>query len=156
MRNDDRTPAQWYSLVAGAVLLLIGILGFFVEANFDFGSDVEGESLLGFEINGPHNIVHLASGALGLLAFRRRDTAKTFALAFGAVYLVVAIIGVIQGDNVLGIIPVNGADHVLHFALALAGLGAGYVSRGDDATNDTTIGGRSTGTTSVGARGDRV
>ena len=154
MRNDERTPAQWYSLVAGAVLLLIGILGFLVESNFDFGSDVEGDSLLGFEINGTHNLVHLASGALGLAAFRRRSTAKTFALAFGAVYLVVAIVGVIQGDNVLGIIPVNGADHVLHFALALAGLGAGYVSRGDDHAADTTVGRSTTG--NVGTRGDRV
>jgi hypothetical protein len=153
MRDDDRTPAQWYSLVAGAVLLLVGILGFLVEANFDFGSDVEGDSLLGFEINGTHNLVHLASGALGLLAFRRRDTAKTFALAFGAVYLVVAIIGLIQGDHVLGIIPVNGADHVLHLLLALAGLGAGFVSRGDRSSADTTVG-RSSG--NVGARGDRV
>ena len=154
MRNDDRTPAQWYSLIAGAVLLLIGILGFLVESNFDFGSDVEGDTLLGFEINGTHNLVHLASGALGLLAFRRRDTARTFALAFGAVYLVVAIIGVAQGDHVLGIIPVNGADHVLHFALAIAGLAAGFLSRGTDSTDTTVGGGRSTGT--VGARGDRV
>jgi Domain of unknown function (DUF4383) len=147
MHDRDRTPAQWYSLIAGGVLLLVGILGFIVEANFDFGSDVEGDSLLGFEVNGTHNLVHLASGLLGLLAFRRRDTAKTFALAFGAVYLVVAIIGVAQGDHVLGIIPVNGADHVLHFALALAGLAAGFLSRGDDRA-DATVG-RST--TSVGS-----
>ncbi len=148
--NDTRTPAQWYSLIAGAVLLLIGILGFFVDAGFDFGSDVEGDELLGFEINGTHNLIHLASGALGLLAARRRDTARTFALAFGAVYLLVAIIGSIQGDNVLGIIPTNGLDHILHWVLALAGLASWYLSR-RDTVGDTT--GRTTG---VGSRADRV
>ena len=37
-------------------------------------------------------------------------------------------IGLIQGDSVLGFIPINGADNVLHVALAALGTVAGVVS----------------------------
>ncbi len=123
------TPAQWYSLVAGIALLAAGILGFIADSSFDFGSDVEGDSFIGFEVNGTHNLVHLASGAIGLAAAFRRISAWWFALLFGLVYGAVAVIGLIQGDHVIGIIPVNGADHVLHVALAALGLIAAAVSR---------------------------
>jgi hypothetical protein len=128
--GDSRfSPAQWYSLVAGIALLAAGILGFIADSSFDFGSDVEGDSFIGFEVNGTHNIVHLASGVIGLAAASRRMSAWWFALLFGLVYGAVAVIGLIQSDHVLGIIPVNGADHVLHVALAALGLIAAAVSR---------------------------
>ena len=63
--TDDKTPAQLYSLVFGAVLLLVGILGFIANSSFDTGSGVQGDNLIAFEVNGWHNLVHLASGALG-------------------------------------------------------------------------------------------
>lgn len=151
MRNDGRTPAQLYALVFGAVLTLAGIIGFFVDASFDFGSDTNGDNLLGFEVNGTHNIVHLLSGLLGLALWRSRRTAKAYALGFGAVYALVTIIGFIQGDNVLGIIPVNAADNVLHLAIAALGIAAGLATR-DDAADDVTTGVR---TGSVSTR-DRV
>jgi hypothetical protein len=126
-----------YSLTFGAVLLLAGILGFFVESNFDFGSDVQGDELVAFEVNGTHNIVHILSGLLGLALWRRRDTARMYALGFGAVYLLVTIIGLIQGDNFLGIIPINGADNVLHLLISAAGIGAGLASPADDRRSAT-------------------
>ena len=130
--TDDKTPAQLYALIFGAVLLLIGILGFFVESNFDFGGDTNGDKLIAFEVNGTHNIVHILSGLLGLALWKRRDTARMYALGFGAVYLLVTIIGFAQGDNVLGLIPVNGADNVLHLLIAAAGIAAGLASPADD------------------------
>ena len=130
--TDEKTPAQLYSLVFGAVLLLAGILGFFVESNFDFGGDTNGDNLIAFEVNGTHNIVHILSGLLGLALWKNRATARMYALGFGAVYLLVTIIGLIQGDNVLGIIPVNGADNVLHLLIAAAGIAAGLASPADD------------------------
>jgi hypothetical protein len=90
---------------------------------------IEGGSLLGFEVNGLHNLIHLGSGALLLFAASRRDTAKAVAIAFGATYALVALIGILDGDDVLGLIPINSADNVLHVGLALVGLLAGLVSR---------------------------
>jgi hypothetical protein len=45
-----------------------------------------------FEVNGGHNVVHIASG-LFLRFMRRHDTARLAALSFGAIYGVVTIIG---------------------------------------------------------------
>jgi hypothetical protein len=124
-----RTPAQVYSLVFGATLLLAGILGFFVDASFgDLGSDVQGDELIVFEVNGWHNVVHIASGLLGLALAGRAVTARVYALGFGAVYLLVTIWGMVDGNDVLGLIPVNGADNILHIAIAVTGILAGLAS----------------------------
>src|SRR5215210_3395899 len=127
-RRGERTPAQLYALLFGIVLLLVGILGFLADSSFDVGSDVQGSDFIVFEVNGWHNLVHIASGALGLALWRRRDTARAYALGFGAVYLVVTIWGFITGDQVLWLIPVDAADNVLHLLIAAAGLAAGLTS----------------------------
>ena len=129
--NEDRLPktlAQKYCLLAGLVLLLVGILGFLAEGSFETGDALQGGSFLGFEVNGWHNIVHILSGLVLLGAANTRPTAKTVAMGFGFVYGIVFLIGLVQGDEVLGVIPVNGPDHVLHFLLAAAGIAAGLVS----------------------------
>lgn len=127
--TDRYTPAQIYSLVFGATLLLVGILGFVADASFDAGSNVQGSNFIAFEVNGWHNLVHIASGALGLALWRNAATARTFALGFGTVYAVVTLWGFIDGNDVLGLIPVNAADNVLHLAIAAAGIAAGLMSR---------------------------
>ena len=145
------TPAQWYDLLAGAALLLAGIFGFLADASFDTSrvadSDVggnangmlQGDSFLGFEVNGWHNLVHILSGIVLLAAFSRRRPARAVALGFGVVYGIVAIIGLIDGNDVLGIIPVNGADNVLHILLAAVGILAAFASpRGEHRTEAVT------------------
>jgi hypothetical protein len=133
-RTDRRrTPAQWYCLLAGLSLLLAGILGFIVDSAFDTGSNIDGDKLLGiFEVNGIHNLVHIASGLVLLAASAKRASAKTVAIAFGVVYGIVTIIGLIDGKTVLGLLPVNPADNVLHIALSALGLITGFMSRGSD------------------------
>ena len=125
------TPAQLYCLLAGLALLLAGIFGFLADATFDADNDLQGDSFLGFEVNGWHNLVHIASGVLLLAAFKRRAAAKTVALTFGVVYGAVAIIGLIDGNDVFGLIPVNAADNILHIALSLVGILAALASPGD-------------------------
>ena len=128
MSTAGKTPAQIYALALGVVLVLVGILGFFVDSSFDTGSNVQGDSLIGFEVNGIHNLVHIASGLVGLALAGKNSTARLFAFGFGAVYALVAIIGLIDGETVLGLIPVNGADNVLHLAIAATGILAGIAS----------------------------
>ncbi len=128
-----RTPAQWYCLLAGLSLLLAGIAGFIADSSFDTGDGIQGGELLSiFEVNGIHNLIHLASGLLLLAASPKRASAKTVAIAFGVVYGVVTIIGLIDGEDVLGLIPVNPADNILHIALSALGLITGFMSRGSD------------------------
>ncbi len=123
-----RTPAQVYALVFGITLLVAGIAGFFADSSFDVGSGVQGDDLIVFEVNGWHNLVHIASGALGLALMGTAAGARAYALGFGAVYLAVTIWGFIDGNDVLGLIPVNSADNWLHVAIAVTGILAGLAS----------------------------
>ena len=76
-REHRRTPAQWYCLLAGLSLLLAGILGFFADASFTTGDGIDGDRLLSiFEVNGIHNLVHIASGLVLLAASPKRASAK--------------------------------------------------------------------------------
>ena len=81
----------------------------------------------------------MAYGARGP-ACDRADAARTYALAFGIVYVIVAIWGFAIGDGseILGIIPVNTEDNILHTLLGLAGLGAYAASSGTRRTATAT------------------
>ena len=132
MNDRTRTPAQIYSLVFGAVLLLAGILGFFADSSFgDLGGNVQGDDLIVFEVNGWHNIVHIASGLLGLALMNSASGARAYALGFGAVYLLVTIWGIVDGNDVFNLLPVNTADNILHIAIAATGILAGLLSSPD-------------------------
>jgi hypothetical protein len=125
----DRTPAQVYALVFGITLLVAGVAGFFADASFgDLGSGVQGDELIVFEVNGWHNLVHIASGLLGLALAGTPSGARGYALGFGAVYLAVTVWGIVDGNDVLGLLPVNTADNVLHVAIAVTGILAGLAS----------------------------
>ncbi len=126
--RNSRTPAQLYALLFGATLLLAGLLGFLADSSFDFGDGIQGDDLVVFEVNGTHNLVHIASGLLGLALAGSASGARAYAIGFGAVYLLVTIIGFIDGEDVLGLIPVDTADNFLHLAISLTGLAAGAAS----------------------------
>lgn len=128
---EERSPAQVYALVIGATLVLAGILGFFYNASFGTGDGTARDAVLGIlDVNGWHNVVHAASGALGLALAGSYDGARGYALGFGAVYLVVTVLGFAAGDGeeIFNLIPVNTEDNVLHLLIALAGLGAGLAT----------------------------
>jgi Domain of unknown function (DUF4383) len=127
--DRPRSPAQLFCLVIGATLVLVGVLGFFVEAKFDTstGGDpgaLDGENLIIFEVNGWHNTVHILSGLFLLALMGRHATARIAALSFGAIYAVVTLIGLIDGTDVLGLLPVNPADNILHILLTVAAFAA--------------------------------
>ncbi|HEX8052722.1 MAG TPA: DUF4383 domain-containing protein [Thermoleophilaceae bacterium] len=135
--HDKRTPAQWYCLVFGGTLLLVGLIGFLANASFVTGKKLEDDPLLGlFDVNGWHNVVHIVSGIVLLAFAKKRATAKTAALAFGIVYGLVTILGFIDGSDVLAIIPTNGADNVLHLAISALAIVSALVSSGDDRAID--------------------
>jgi Domain of unknown function (DUF4383) len=128
--NEPVTPASLYAGLIGATLAVAGVIGFFYSSSF--GSPGSVDAVLGvLDVNAWHNLVHLLSGVLGVLAFLSGPrAARTYALAFGAVYIVVAIWGFIigGGESILGFIPVNDEDNVLHAVLGVLGVGAGLAS----------------------------
>jgi hypothetical protein len=125
------TPARLYAGVVGAVLVAAGIIGFFYESAFTDDKTVR-DSVFGIlDVNGWHNVVHIATGLLGLVAYAAGAAAsRSYAIGLGVVYLAVAVWGFIigDGDSILSIIPVNTEDNVLHLLIGITGLAAGLSS----------------------------
>lgn len=128
---DQLTPARAYSVVVGAVLVVAGIVGFFYNAEFTSDEGVHDAVFGILDVNGWHNVVHIATGALGLVAFAAGAyAARAYAGVLGLVYGAVAVWGFILGDgeSILSIVPVNTEDNVLHLALGAVGLLAAAAS----------------------------
>jgi hypothetical protein len=128
---EERSPAQVYALVIGLTLVVAGIMGFFYSASFGTGDGTERDAVLGIlDVNGWHNLVHIASGAIGLAVLGSYGGARVYALGLGVVYLVVAALGFIagDGDEIFNLIPINTEDNVLHLLIGIAGVGAGLAT----------------------------
>jgi hypothetical protein len=123
------SPAQVYAGVVGPILLVAGIIGFFASSAFGAPGRVEDVFDL-LSVNGWHDLVHLVTGLAGLVCVGRARAARGYAGALGAVYLAVAIWGFAlgSGESILGFLPVNTADNVLHAALGALGLVAWLAS----------------------------
>lgn len=114
--------------VFGTVYLLVGVAGFFVSSGAAFAG-TEGGTLIIFEVNPLHNIVHLAIGAvlLGAAASSVR-AARAANSAVGATYLLVGLLGLFLVGSPANILALNGADNVLHFGSAVLLLGVGLAA----------------------------
>ena len=125
-----RSPAQLYALILGALLVFVGITGFFY--NSDFTSDKSArDAVFGFlDMNGWSNAFYILSGVLGLMLASSYTGARGYALMFGAIFVLVAVWGFIigSGDSVLSIIPVNTEDNVLRLLIGFAGIAAGVAT----------------------------
>lgn len=107
-------------MLLGIVFIVVGLLGF-----------VNNPILGLFEVDALHNIIHLVSGALALLAVSK-GAEILFARIFGIVYGVVAVLGLLMDGDVLGLIHVNGPDNVLHVLLAVIFLVIGFGMKKND------------------------
>jgi Domain of unknown function (DUF4383) len=133
---QERSPAQVYALVFGVVLVAAGILGFFYNADFGTGDGTDRDAVLGIlDVNAWHNLVHIATGALGLAVAASYGGARGYALGLGALYTLIAILGFVagDGDEIFNLIPVNTEDNVLHALIAVAGIGAGLATPAEPA-----------------------
>ena len=127
--------------ILGVVFLLVGLIGF---AKPD---------LMGTHLSLLHNIVHIASGAVALyLGFAGTlAAARLFCLVFGAVYLLLAILGFALGGpgvptvpgmagmgsdpNLWKVIPgqleFGRMDHIVHVLLGVLFLLGGFLTKAD-------------------------
>lgn len=115
--------AKSLAMVFGIVLVLVGVLGFVP------GITTDGMLLGIFMVDSLHNIIHLATGLAALAAAWGMYSHRLFYQVFGVVYAVVAVVGFVQGDTVLGLIMTNMADHVLHLVLAAVFLYFGFMAK---------------------------
>ena len=121
---EGASPARLYATLVGGTLVIAGIIGFFYSSSF--GGPGKVDDVFGIlSVNGWHNVVHIVTGGLGLIA--AGYAARQYALGLGVVYLAIAIWGFIIGDghSILGFIPVNTEDNFLHLILGVLGIAAG-------------------------------
>ncbi len=138
---EGSSPARLYALLIGGALVLAGVIGFFYAAGFDTGdalcADEGCDKVFGLlEVNGWHNLVHIATGALGLLAVSYGYAAqRAYALYLGIVYLVVSALGFIgvgsgdlPVDSIGQVLPTNAEDNFLHLIFGVLGIGAAWAT----------------------------
>ena len=103
-----RHPSQLLALAIGAIYTLVGLLGFLVTGLDNFAAETN-KTLLGFEINPLHNIVHLAIGLAGLALWRRLDTARTYGWLLAAGYGLAFLYGLFAaGNSDINFLSLNG------------------------------------------------
>jgi hypothetical protein len=104
---EPPSPARLYAAVTGAVLVVLGIVGFFYDASFTGLNDLE-PALGVLEVNAWFNLLYVLTGALGVLV--AGASSRPYALVMGLLYTLLGIIG--------------WGSEGLHFAIGLLGLAA--------------------------------
>ena len=118
--------AKTWALIAGGVLVLVGILGFIPNPIVGGASAILATDTL-------HNIVHLGTGLLALVVYTNTTgRAKANALiGFGILYGVI-FVAVLASPTLFGLfsVPANLPLHVIHATLAVVSIGVGVMARG--------------------------
>ena len=143
---EHNNAAQVFALVAGAVYALVGVIGF-AATGFD-GVTADGpDSLLGFDLNIFHNVVHLAIG-LGFLVASRLDAtlAQGIVIGGGLVYVLAALLGFLNELQILSINDEVAADNFLHLVSGSAAILFGLIGARQ---TDAVFGARRTGRAST-------
>jgi hypothetical protein len=110
------TPARCYCLAIGVFLVARG------------GTTLAGGAGYGLPGDGWRAILQLVLGALLLAAITSRRTARNAVIAVGLLYAAQTLLGIHMHD-LLGIIPLDGRDHVVHPAIAILALIAAGATR---------------------------
>ena len=106
------------AVIFGIAFIFAGVAGFipaFALDGYLFGL---------FEINTMHNIIHIVSGVVAIMCATSFKSTKLYFQIFGAVYLLVAILGFVRGDLI--IMHVNMPDNFLHLAIGAIALYLGF------------------------------
>lgn len=120
---------QQFGYIFGAIYAVVGVVGFAVTSGVGFFS-TQGKDLIFFGLNPFHNLIHIAVGVLFIVgAAGGAKLSAGINVLIGAVYLVVAILGLFIIGTSFNIIALNSADNVLHFVSAIAALGVGLFAR---------------------------
>lgn len=148
MSSLTATNVQRAAAAVGAVFLLVGILGFVPGITSSYadlqvaGHHSEAKLLGIFEVSVLHNLVHLLFGIAGLAMARGWDSARSYLVGGGVIYLLLFVYGlVISGDSHANFVPVNSADNWLHLLLGLGMVVLGILLSRSRVTNSHTSAG---------------
>ena len=134
-KPGPKTLDQMYSLIIGLVVIVLGIVGFFVTG-FEGSTEMTDQALLGlFHMNGFLNLVYIILGVWWLLGAFALTPASNQGLniAMGGTLALVAVLGLLGYMSLLSIPGGLTGNTILYLAVALATLifGSGLLSRSD-------------------------
>jgi Domain of unknown function (DUF4383) len=119
--------AKSYAAIIGAVLVLLGILGFIGNP---IVGDAPGNPI--FVTGAVHNLIHLITGALALyVAFGLKGDQQILGvIGIGAFYVAIFLLTLVN-PRLFDLLnyPVNTADHLLNLGLAIASIVVGWFER---------------------------
>lgn len=130
--------AQRFALIIGIVYLAIGLLGFIPALVSQSGAMPPSIEKLGvvsgfgylmglFPVNTPHNIIHLVTGLVGIVASIALDSSRLFSGQLGIYYTTLAVLGLVPVANTFfGLFPLYGADVFLHGLTGALGIYFGF------------------------------
>ena len=122
-RDDEAaSPARLYAAAVGALLFLLGIVGFFYSASFGAPGEIA-DALAGLRVNAWLNLLYAALGALGLL-LAGGGGSRAYALGAGALLTALGVWGLALDPSsaILGFLPAAGTNEALALTLGLLGL----------------------------------
>ena len=109
------------AILFGIGFIFVGSAGFFPEF-------MQNGLLLGlFQVDTMHNIFHIVSGVLAIMAATSYRSTKLYFQIFGVIYALMTIVGFFwKGDMGFMVMPLNMADNILHLIIALIALYLGF------------------------------
>lgn len=113
---------RFFALLFGIALIFVGVAGYLPQFMTDgllFGY---------FQVDSMHNMIHLVTGVLAILAAGRRGLASTYFKLFGLIYAAVAFAGFYYNGD-LAMMQMNEADNILHAVIAVVALYLGFFVR---------------------------
>lgn len=87
---EPASPARLYASVAGALLVILGIAGFFYDASFTSLDDLQ-RALGAVDVNAWFNLLYVVTGAIGVLV--AGVASRQYAVAIGLLYTALGIFG---------------------------------------------------------------
>ena len=110
--------AKVYAIAFGVVYTIVGLTGFAVSTTLDTAN------LVIFPVNVLHNVVHLLVGLAGIAAFLTARS-QLYARGMAILFAVLTPAGFLP-QPLLGLVPLGGADIVLHALTAILAALAGW------------------------------
>jgi hypothetical protein len=126
--------AKTIATILGIVLILVGIIGFFVGP-----ASATTPNFIGTHLTTSHNLVHIITGAISLYfgLAASLSAARTFDIVFGIVYALLGVAGLALGTgpdrmfDALGSLGLHfgTADHGVHILLGVVFLVGGFLTK---------------------------
>lgn len=126
---------RYFALVLGVFYTIIGVLGFFPPLITDtlpvsgaLAVDMFSGRLLGiFPVNILHSLVHLGVGIWGIMAYKAYGSSVVYSKTIAILFGILTVMGLIPILNTtFGLIPLFGADILLHAGTAILGAYFGF------------------------------